>query len=485
MKFEKAYFDNALGISQNGKTPSFSPIRAELLKSTDFSIISVGPKGGVSYNPSGVIDYLRSQRIVFENGIPRRFNGRIYEKITNQQVKDYIYDACEDSGISYTPTDTEIKNTISAATSMLRAERVLRGFPEPEMEEKYLSELGLAVFENGILNIETQELLPFTPYLYLTSYIHARFDPSITDSDARRILTGIIPNQETLDFFYEMCGYIIFEQQMYPPALFNIYGPGKCGKSTLAETIGTIMGRESTAKIGIGQLTAQFTTAELEGKRLNICGETGGKSSNETKVDGELIKRLADGDEILVERKHRDPHYILNTAKFIFVTNMIPDFGDQSSGLYRRLYVIPCRVEQTEEKLKEKLVQDDCKSWLINKAWMAYQLFLRNKKEFRVSPQMKLELNQYMSQDSVLDFLNSTFGTLNRYELAVKIAESEEYSLSVNLYEAYVNYTRLALSQPLSRKKFVERIRNEYNLRTKVVAVKIGEGTTTKTKYVL
>ena len=386
------------------------------------------------------------------------------------------------------PTEYEVKNTLSVARSVLRVQAALRPFPDADSEYLYTPEDGgqLVPFENGILNTSSMELLPFTPHLFVTGYIHTEYRPDIEKCDQTdTILKGIIPAQETLDFFYEMVGYILFERDMYPPALFNIYGPGKTGKSTLAETIAAILGKENIAKMGINQLTAQFSTAELDGKQLNICGETGGASAKETRFDGELIKRLSEGDEVMVEKKHKDPFYIKNMAKFLFVTNSIPDFGDASSGLYRRLYVVPCRIEQTEPDLKRKLTTPESKSWILNRALAAYNLFVKNGKEFTISPQMKLELTQYMTQDSVLDFLIATFNTPDRYQIASKIANDDEYCYSTNLYEAYVEYTRHALSQPLSRKKFVERIRNEYCLRTKTVQWIVNDRTTTRTRYVL
>ena len=486
MEFDDSYFDEHSAKSQE-KSQSYSPLRLQLPKSTDYEIVAVGPKGGISFNASEVIRYLKSQYIIFYLVTPRQFDGRIYKQILIQDVRDLIYDAAEDSNISYSPTDPEINNIISAAKSNLRVQRVFRGFFDLQEEEEYqVDEDGrLIAFENGIYNTTTKKLLPFSTCVYMTFYYHVVYDPTIHKCEAQRVLNGIIPNQETQDFFYEMCGYLFFETKMFPPALFNIYGPGKCGKSTLAKYIESIVGRENRSKIGITQLTRQFTTAELEGKQINICGETGGESSKNTRIDGELLKLLTDGDEVLVERKHKDPYYMLNTAKFLFLTNAIPDFGDSSSGLYRRLYVISCRIEQTEPNLDKILTRDECKSWLLNKALAAYRRFLKAGKTFTISPQMKLELTQYMSQDSVLDFLNATFGTLNRYELAEKIANHDEYCYTVELYETYMNYTRLALSQPLSRKKFVERIRNEYNLKTKTVSFTVGDKTTTRTKYVL
>lgn len=486
--FDSAYFDDALGTTDE-KPPefqSYAPLRLDLPKSTSFPIMMLGPKGGMKFNPHGVLEFLRSQYIVFDEGLPRQFDGRIYIEIPLQTVKDYIYDAVALAEGMYVPTDNDIRTILNAARSNLRVRFI--GFPELEMGEDYETEpyKGLIAFENGIYNMSTGRLLPFTPFLYLTSYIHAEYDPRVTDADARSTLSGIIPNSETLDFLYEMCGYLFFNPTLYPPALFNLYGPGNTGKSAIAHMIEKVVGKENISKLGLAQLTARFTTSELQGKKLNICGETGDTSSKVTHIDGQLIKSLTDGDEITAERKHVDSFKMVNTAKFLFVTNSIPDFGDNSSGLYRRLYVIPCRIQQDKTaSIYDKLTDYASKSWIINMALAGYRNFLDRGKVFSVSPQMEQELAQFKTQDSVMDFIQATFNTTDPTIVAKGIAESEEYCWTTSLYEFYVGYTREALSQPLSRKKFVERIRNEYALRTKTVAYNVSGLNTTRTKYYL
>lgn len=484
--FDQDFFNSHLGKKDENpeKVPYFNPLRLELPKSTSYEIMMLGAKGGLKFNPSEVIHYLRDLYIVFDNAVPRQFDGRIYREIPMQTIKDYIYDAAARAEGLYVPSDNDIRTILHAARSMLRVQYI--GFPEPEMAEDYETEgeKGLIVFENGIYNATTNRLLPFTPFLFLTAFIHAEFDPTVRTADAHNTLMGIIPNSETLDFLFEMCGYLFFNPTLYPPALFNLYGPGNTGKSAIAHMILNIIGKENVSQMGLAQITARFTTAQLEGKMLNICGETGDTSSKITHIDGQLIKNLSDGDIITVERKGQDPYEIRNTAKFLFVTNSIPDFGDNTSGLYRRLYVIPCRVQQDKSAaIYDKLTDQQSRSWIINKALAAYFNFLDRGKTFIVSPQMETELTQFKSQDSVMDFIQATFNTSEPQVVASKIAESEELCWTTELYDNYMIYTREALSQPVSRKKFVERIRNEYSLKTKTVAVHVGDRMTTRTKY--
>lgn len=480
--FNEEYFQNHPIDSENTteKITDHHPIRIERPDPTLYSIMEEGKKGGIKFSPFGMIQYLNACYIVFDGVTPRIFDGRVYIELPRLVLHDMIYQAVHKVGRGYIPTPYEISTVVKAATSLLKHTNV--AFPDPEMGAPY--EGRLIAFENGVLNMDTGELLDFSPYLFLPAYVHARYDPSIKDASAKGVLSGIIPQGDTLDFLFEMIGYFIFNPDLNPPAIFNLYGPGNTGKSAIAHMIKSLLAG-SVSEIGLTQLTARFTVAELEGKVLNICGETGDTSSKLTHFDGELMKRLSDGDMILVERKGQDPYYIHNTAKFLFVTNTIPDFGDNSSGLYRRLYVIPCRVRQDPNaQIYDMLTDGDSKSWVINRAYAAYNHF-KDRKTFVISPQMEVELNQYKSQDSVMDFLQHIFGATSIPVVAHKITEDDVLCYTTELYSAYTAFCRESLSQPLSRKKFIEKIRNEYNLKTKVVSYSEYGHVTTKTKYIM
>lgn len=479
--FNEDFFDTYLGGDENPQktteTKHFPPILFEEPNPADYPIMEPGKNGGTKFNPNGVLSFLSDCKVVFDGQIPRRFDGRVYSELPRSQLDDLIYRSTYAHG--YIPSTFDVSRVVKAATSLLKAESI--AFPDPEMAFPY-DGARLLAFENGVLNLDTMQLHPFSPFLFLTGYLRADYDPNVRDAPARAVLQGIIPQAETLDFLFEMLGYIILNPDLNPPAIFNLYGPGNTGKSAIAHMIRTLMG-DCVSEIGLTQLTARFTVAELEGKVLNICGETGDTSSKLTHFDGELMKRLSDGAQVMVERKGQNPYYIRNTAKFLFVTNTIPDFGDNSSGLYRRLYVIPCRVKQDPSaQIYDLLTDPASRSWLINRAMAAFDTF-KDTHRFSVSPQMEEELTQYQTQDSVMDFLVHVFGATNVPVVAHRITEDDVLCYTVELYQAYLGFCRESLSQPLSRKKFLAKIRNEYSLKQRTVSYTEGGRVTTRNRF--
>ena len=192
-----------------------------------------------------------------------------------------------------------------------------------------------------------------------------------------------------------------------------------------------------------------------------------------SKTDGELLKKLSDGQTITVQRKNKDPYEITNSAKLWFVSNTLPDFGDTSSGLLRRLYIIPCRVPQNwEDQIYDKMQEPDAISWLVNKAMDGYIRFLNRGSKFAVSDEMRRENKSYKALDNIMDYFDQRFNTTEPLIIADKL--EGEYLTSI--YDDYRSYTADGGGKAFSKRKFLERIRNEISVDIEWVRVTKDDG---------
>lgn len=435
----------------------------------DFNVVTIDGKYTVDkYN---MVRYLRARRIIFEGDIPLMFNGYVYTQIDNGTIARMIYQAIEE----YESPPFLSKTAVSDVIAMLKATSTILDIKSPlGWNETGLYDENVIPFSNGLYNIEYDELLPFTPFLYMNYQMMGTYNPSITEHPVEEIYKKILPDEGTRNFFYEMVGYSLFARSMLPPSIFIIYGPGNTGKSALQAAVSAIAGFDNISTLDLNQLSGEFTVAELYGKLINICGETGSGASRDTsKVDGELLKRLSDGQAITVRHLYGHPFQLLNRAKLWFVTNTLPDLGDTSSGLYRRLYIIPCRVEQNwEEQIYNKLTEYDALSWLINKALEGYRRFLDNGSKFHISTEMIVELRAYRKQEGMMDFFEEILGTSDKTSIPDKL----DGKMSRDLYNDYVEYCRNGGGRALSIRKFNEKIRNEFSLATEKVRVMQDDG---------
>lgn len=455
------------------------PYHLDAVNPNSFGITTVSDKGKVSIDKKAFVRYLRACRIVYCGNTPYIFDGMIYRKIDDESVARIIYQATE----RITDCPFVSKSTVSDLTAMLRTTSQNIDITPPDDWDETAYEGTIVPFQNGLYNVNTDTLLPFTPWLFITHQLDAIYNPQIQKDPVEKVYRKIIPDPKTLDFFFQMVGYSLFSERLSPPAIFLIYGPGNTGKSALHTAVQKAAGIVNISTLDLAQISGNFTTAELQGKLINICGETGSGQSREiSKVDGELLKKLSDGQAITVQRKYGHPYQMCNTAKLWFITNTLPDFGDTSSGLYRRLFIIPCRREQDwEDQIYDKLTTCDAICWLINKSIQAYREFLDNECKFKVSSEMQYELRTYKTQDGLMDFLESLFGTSDK----MVVSEKLNGLFISDIYDEYKIYISNSGGKPLSRRKMSEKIRNEFGLRGETVRMTLPDGkATNRVKFI-
>lgn len=319
-------------------------------------------------------------------------------------------------------------------------------------------------------------MLPYTPYKFIKTKFDAIYDPSITEHPVEEIYKGIIPDKATRDFFFEFVGFTMFHYDLNPAVIFLLYGSTNTGKSALAETVQKALGSKNVSNLDLNQLSSQFEPSVLIGKRMNLSSETGSGQSQGRfggRPDGELLKRLSGGEEITFSRKYKEPITQENTAKMWFISNTMPDFGDFSSGMDRRLHIIGCRETQVyEDKIYDVMQERDAISWLVNRAMDGYKDFLKRGGIFIQSDLMKSEHTRFKVQDSIYDFLSEYFDVFSKGDIRNALDETEIKPL----YEDYRVHTLEVGGRPFKRGNFRERILNEYNMEHKSIRIILEDG---------
>lgn len=440
---------------------SFQPMSPEA-----FRLFTIAEDGKCKLDKRRMVDYLGHMKIVANGSQLYIFNNRTYESISDQDAEciiESVLDQCPNPPFMSRSTRQDIIASVKARFPVSKMEIPDDFWDDP----RYQSEHPLIPFQNGLYNIDRDELEPFTPYLFITHLLGAYYYPKCQEHRVEDVYRKILPDETTRETFFELVGYSVYSEAMSPPVLVTVYGPGNTGKTALQEAVTILAGRENVSNLDIGQIGNGFYTADLTDKIINISGETGsGVSGGITKSDGELLKRLSDGQAVKVQRKYGQPFDLFNRAKLWFVTNTIPDFGDTSSGLQRRLRIIPCRVEQRwEDQIYTTMQEDSAISWLANKTLIAYLRFLKRGRRFSQSEEMTTEAVSFTTQEPVMDFLESYCGTLSP-PLVAKFLDGRFIR---DVYDEYSMFTVDSGGRPMSMRKFSERIRNEFRLTSETI----------------
>ncbi len=187
-----------------------------------------------------------------------------------------------------------------------------------EDDERYCN------FTNGLLDLQTRQMIPHTPDVMSTFQFPYPLDLSVDTTEMRRYFESVlVPDQ--VDRFLEYVGLTYTTYAKKHMAL--IVGEHNSGKNICANILESGFGRAAVSHSTLRQLTSTsaFHLAPVAGKVSNICDE----SSNLRDSALEALKSLWNGQKTPVqfERKHRDALPGLFTLTGFFFCNDLPEFS--------------------------------------------------------------------------------------------------------------------------------------------------------------
>lgn len=251
-------------------------------------------------------------------------------------------------------------------------------------------------FKNGVYDITTDELLPFTPDIVVTNKINHNYNPDATSEILETMLNNISCGDPGIRcLLEEMAGYCMYRRNELRKA-FILIGDKKNGKSTYLDMVTRMLGEENISALDLADLGTQFRTAEIVGKLANIGDDIG----DEFIKNPAVFKKVVSGDRITVERKGVDPFQFSNYAKLLFSANDIPRMKDKSGAVLDRLIIIPFNATFDKNApgydpfIKYKLRKDDVIEAFIQLALDGLCRVLTNQ-EFTVNDAVTKEIEEY------------------------------------------------------------------------------------------
>ncbi|SHK38838.1 putative DNA primase/helicase [Clostridium cavendishii DSM 21758] len=245
-----------------------------------------------------------------------------------------------------------------------------------EMESPTLISL-----KNGVLNLETKQLLDFTPDYKIKNKVPFNYNPVAYSEIMDKTLNKICCSDKNLRLLIEeMIGYTLFRRNELGKC-FILTGHGANGKSTLLDVIKKLLGKENISSVALNELNDRFRTFQLEGKLVNI----GDDISNGYIDDNSTFKKLVTGETVNVERKGKDPFDFNNYSKLIFSCNEIPRINDLSDGLKRRIIFIPFNAKFSKHDkdydpfIIDKLLSNESLEYLLKLALDGLERILYNR----------------------------------------------------------------------------------------------------------
>lgn len=314
--------------------------------------------------------------------------------------------------------------------------------------------------KNGVFNLETWELEDFNPEIVTRNKIPVAYIKDAYYEVTDKTFSKLAVNDKKIRaILEEILGYILFRRNEFA-AMFVLTGDGSNGKSSYLKIIRKLVGSENTSSLDLKELDQRFKTAELFGKLVNIGDDIDKAYIKSSSV----LKKLATGEALNVERKGKDPFDFTNYAKLIFSANEMPRINDYSDGLGRRLQIVPFKAkfsvtdEDYDPFITDKLLSDESMQYVLNLALNSLKRLLKNK-SFTKSKVVTKEMEKYQEENNpIISFINN---------------EDVEVERSVvgDLYLEYKSYCSINGYQPVSNISFSKQIRQLYGYNTKVQKV--------------
>ena len=322
---------------------------------------------------------------------------------------------------------------------------------------KEVANANYIAFNNGVYNLVTDTLEPYTPEIVITNKIPHDYNPGAYSELADNTLNKISCNDaQVRALFEEYIGYNFYRRNELGKA-FIFTGDKANGKSTFLNVMNVILGYENTSALDISELKDRFNTAMLCGKLANIGDDIGDEFLSGNAVA--IFKKLVTGDRVKAERKGLDPFEFNPYTKFTFSANEIPKMRDKTGAVIRRLVIIPCDATFSKDDpdyrpfIKYELLEEECLEYFIKIGIEGLKRVLANN-QFTESKKCIDQLKDYeIENDNFLQFIN---------DLTIDDVENKTSQ------EVYLRYTSsLTGSQSaLNKYSFSKRLCKVFGLKT-------------------
>lgn len=263
--------------------------------------------------------------IRFVQDAPYRFNGKVWESAAPGQIKHELTIAMWHS----CPKDA----TISSAY------RILEKFKTSSAE--FGNWPGHVVCQNGILNIETQELLPHDPACFTTAILPYAYDPTATAPSWERFMWSTFEgDQQCADLLQEWFGYNLVMDYTHHKAMLLVGAP-RSGKGTIGEVLQHLVGQSAFQGLTLDGLVNDATMETAIDKSVLFIGDAHDVSGPDRNRILDRFLSITGNDGLTITRKYISSWTGKLPGRFTIAANSIPTFFDDSGAFGNRLLILP------------------------------------------------------------------------------------------------------------------------------------------------
>jgi putative DNA primase/helicase len=303
--------------------------------------------GGVGEwgNPAPLADrFVAGRPPLYWSGHHYRFNGKHYDEVDPRELQAEVWSFLEREASRCPPPPPKVhrslRDNVVAAIEARGAERVA-GRGHRVRPNAWLPGTGdggdVLVVANGLLDVSTRQLRPHTPDFFALYALPYDYDPAAVcptwEAAVARIAGGDAELVRLLRQWFGYCLTTGTDEQKF----VVLVGDGGNGKSTLIGGLLAVVGEANASHVPLERFGEPHDLGYTLGKLVNVPDDM---AEVDRAAEG-VLKTYTAGGAMAFNQKHRAILHARPTAKLMFATNAVPRFTDRSSGLWRRLLLVP------------------------------------------------------------------------------------------------------------------------------------------------
>lgn len=374
--------------------------------------------------------------IYSEKGKPSQINSRaVCDYFVNRGDTFVVGSECYQyrDGV-YVESSSSIRNTIKdmiACDDLINQSKIMETYrliiDDTRIQRSALelnSYKNLINFKNGVWDIENKKLIPHdSKYLQTIQIPHevGEYKP-FTETRLYKFFKKTKLPKEDVKMILRYIAYCMTTD--YGLKTFMVLvGQSNTGKSVLIRFVESLVGRQNTSALSMHELNMRFYPAQLYGKLLNSCADN--KTLPLSSIEN--LKKITGGDQIMHEKKGKEPFFFVSFAKLLFSFNQLPlQLEEKSNAFYKRMRVL---FMNNELFLNNEYVDDLCSDESIEEV-IPYLLSLLPLKEI---PRTKMS-------DSCVEALRQDSDSIHAFIKSECELGEDLYISKDILFQAYADF---------------------------------------------
>jgi putative DNA primase/helicase len=292
----------------------------------------------------------KGQPLCYWNEMWFFWNGRQYQEITVETIRDNLYEilgdakyiGAQDTELNWKPTPGKLNGVIDAARGLVK----LPGGVRAAMWLDGRDELVIPC-ANGLLHVSARNLLLHTPDYFNIMSLPYDYDASAECPRWLRFLEEVFGDDaESVALLQQWFGYVLSGRTDLQKMLMMI-GPKRGGKGTIARLLKRLVGASAYAAIKTQDLRSNFAFQSLVDKSLVVFPDERQVGAPDGKRLVQFVLQATGEDDIQVERKYKAAWNGRLPMRLTYMGNEMPVLPDSSGAVLNRLLVIEMLVSFT------------------------------------------------------------------------------------------------------------------------------------------